>query len=212
MVVSSLTITRFIFTLPTAVQGLGYSDSEAQLLTIPIYALALIVVLVCSVWSDKAKKRSPFIIYPYLICAIGFIILMALPKDRWPGARYGMLFIVAAGLYTPLCSIVTWNANNLAGSWKRAIGMALQITIGNLGGAVGSNIYLAREAPYYWTGFGVSLAILVASIMSGIALKILLARSNKKRAGMSEGEVYAKYTRQELSDMGDKSPLYRYTL
>lgn len=177
-------------------QGLGYSDSEAQLLTIPISALALSVVLVCSVWSDRAKKRSPFVVYPYLICAIGFIILIALPKDRWPGARYSMLFIVAAGLYSPLCSIVTWNANNLAGSWKRAIRMALQITIGNLGGAVGGNIYLAGEAPYYWTGFGVSLATLVASIVSGIALKILLARSNKKRAEIGEKEVYARYTRR----------------
>lgn len=61
---------------------------------------------------------------------------MALPKKKWPGARYGMLFIVASGLYPPLCGIVAWNANNLAGSWKRSIGMALQITIGNLGGAV----------------------------------------------------------------------------
>lgn len=34
---------------------------------------------------------------------------MALPKEKWPGARYAMLFVVAAGLYPPLCGVVAWN-------------------------------------------------------------------------------------------------------
>jgi phosphotransferase system glucose/maltose/N-acetylglucosamine-specific IIC component len=137
---------------------------------------------------------------------------MALPKDRWPGARYGILFPVAVGLYTPLCAVVAWNANNLAGSWKRAIGMALQITIGNLGGAVGSNIYLKREAPNYWTGYTVSLVILVAAIVSGILLRVFLRRINVKREGLTEGEVRSMHSQQELDEMGDTSPLFRYTL
>ena len=173
---------------------------------------------------------------------------MVLPKDRWPGARYGMLFIIASGLYPSLCGIVAWNAHNLAGSWKRAIGMALQITIGNLGGAgesfpklrpaslrtleqrlsspglldcpvhcsdktlVGSNIYIKSEAPNYWTGYGVSLAVLVAAIVSGIVLRIGLNRINKKREKLTEEEVRSMYSADQLAEMGNQSPLFRCTL
>lgn len=147
-----------------------------------------------------------------MVCAVGFITTMALPKDKWPGARYGMLFVIASGLYPPLCGVIAWNANNLAGSWKRAIGVALQITIGNQGGAVGSNIYLKPQAPYYWTGYSVSLVVLVMAIFAGYALRFGLERVNRKREAMTEEETRAMYTPEQLQDMSDKSPLYRYTL
>lgn len=107
---------------------------------------------------------------------------------------------------------MSFEANNLGGPWKRAIGIGFQLTLGNLGGAVGSNIYLQRQAPYYWLGYGFSLAIIVAAIVSAIILRLALARINKKRDLMTREEVFAKYTRAQLAEMGDKSPLFRYTL
>jgi hypothetical protein len=38
----------------------------------------------------------------------------------------------------------------------------------------------------------------------------ILKRINAKRAAMDEGEIRAKYTEEELSEMGDLSPLFRY--
>ena len=90
--------------------------------------------------------------------------------------------------------------------------MALQITIGNLGGLVGSNIYMKAEAPYYWTGYGVSLAVLTIAIICSVVMLFALKRINKKREAMSEEEVRAKYTDEQLTELGDKSPLFRYTL
>jgi hypothetical protein len=90
--------------------------------------------------------------------------------------------------------------------------MALLISMGNLGGIAGSNIYLAREAPHYWTGYGFTLAVLVSGIVATIALRITFKRINAQRSAMSEEEVRAKYTDVELLEMGDKSPFFRYTL
>lgn len=90
--------------------------------------------------------------------------------------------------------------------------MAIQISIGNLGGAIGSNIYLAKEAPHYWTGYGFSLAIILTGLASAVILKVTLNRINKKRDSMSIEDIRAKYSEQELLDMGDYSPLFRYTL
>ena len=90
--------------------------------------------------------------------------------------------------------------------------MAIQIPIGNLGGAIGSNIYLGKEAPHYWTGYGFSLGIIIVALCSAIILRFSLNRINKQRDLMVLEEIHAKYSQQELLDMGDYSPFFRYTL
>ena len=40
---------------------------------------------------------------------------------------------------------------------------------------------------------------------------LILRRINAKRAAISEEEVRAKYTEEELVEMGDESPLFRYS-
>jgi hypothetical protein len=95
-----------------------------------------------------------------------------------------------------------------------------------LGGVLGSNIYLAEEArtsrftsssdvadriATYHTGFGTSLAVVfVGCVITPGIYWVYLGRVNKKRAGMSEEEIKAKYTPEELEAMGDRSPFYRY--
>ncbi|KFY96776.1 hypothetical protein V498_02474, partial [Pseudogymnoascus sp. VKM F-4517 (FW-2822)] len=205
---------RFIYTLPSVITELGYSYSaaNAQLLTIPVYVFALGVTIVAAFLSDRYESRSNFIIYPCIVAVIGYIGLLALPHPGLPGATYGMLFVVAGGLYPLICGVISWNANNLAGSWKRSIGMALQISIGGMGGAIGSNIYLSKEAPHYWTGYGVSLGVISMAFFAAIFLRWKLNKINKERDAMSLEEIHSKYTEQELKEMGDRSPLFRYIL
>ena len=94
--------------------------------------------------------------------------------------------------------------------------MALLISVGNFGGIAGSNIFLASQAPKYPVGFGVGLGICVAAILMAIFLRFIFARENRKRRELleSEGEdaIRARYSDQELLDMGDKSPFFIYTL
>jgi hypothetical protein len=94
--------------------------------------------------------------------------------------------------------------------------MALLISVGNWGGIAGSNIYLSRQAPKYPVGFGVSLAMAVIAIAVAYFLRVAFRRENRKRdarlAVEGEDAIRAKYTEQELLDMGDKSPFFRYTL
>ncbi|KAJ4302715.1 hypothetical protein N0V90_001605 [Kalmusia sp. IMI 367209] len=101
--------------------------------------------------------------------------------------------------------------NNLSGQWKRASGTALMISVGNLGGVAGTNIYLAREAPYYWTGYGVSLGVIFCSTLAAVFLRWKLKAINRARDEMNLDDIYDKYTEEELWYMGDESPLFRYT-
>lgn len=76
-------------------------------MTMPIYAAAVVAILVTSYLSDKARSRSLFVIVPLIVGAIGLIGLCAIPKDRY-GALYAMLFLVAMGLYAIVCGTVAW--------------------------------------------------------------------------------------------------------
>lgn len=66
---------------------------------------------------------------------------------------------------------------------------------------MGSNIHIARESPRYPVGFGIAWPMLYYFI---------LKRINAERTRMSVEEVKAKYTHEELADMGDESPLFKY--
>lgn len=77
---------------------------------------------------------------------------------------------------------------------------------------MGSNIYFKAQAPYYWVGYGVSLGVLVTAILAAVVMLFSLKHINKKRENVREEEVRAKYTQEQLTDLGDKSPLFKYTL
>lgn len=56
--------------------------------------------------------------------------------------------------------------NNLAGQYKRALGMGIQIGIGNFAGAIASNIYLSQDAPRYILGRMYILFEVVCSVLT----------------------------------------------
>ncbi|KAM0277374.1 hypothetical protein ACHAO9_012576 [Fusarium lateritium] len=191
---NSISTYGFNFSAPTIIKELGYSAAQAQLMTIPIYVVGACSTIVFARLADKRRKRWVFIIIPFGISMIGFTAMLSIPHPRFPGLTYFFLFFITAGLYPSIIGCISWIGNNLAPSFKRAIGMALLISIGNLGGAVGSNIYLQAQAPHYWLGYGFALGIMSLAVISTIALHFATQRINKRRAMMSEDEVRAKYT------------------
>ncbi|EFR05258.1 high-affinity nicotinic acid transporter [Nannizzia gypsea CBS 118893] len=206
----------FTATVPTVISDLGYTAAQAQLLTIPIYVAATIGILAFAYLSDHYEQRTPFIIAGNTVALLGFAAQLAIPHPRYPGLTYGMLFLIACGLYSAFTPVLCLIANNLAPSSKRAVGMAILISIGNWGGIAGSNIYFAKEKPRYPTGFGVSLAICGIAIITAIFLRVEFKKVNDQRdkliAEQGEETIRARYTQQQLLDMGDLSPFFRYTI
>lgn len=144
--------------------------------------------------ADKRKKRWPFILIPFSIAAVGFIALLSIPHPRLPGLTYAVLFLITSGLYPAVIGCITWVGNNLAPTFKRAIGMALLMTLGNLGGAIGSNIFLAEQSPRYRLGYGFSLGVVMLAILSIFVLRYSNRALNRKRDLMIEEDVLSRYT------------------
>lgn len=189
----------FLFTVPTIILELGYSAANAQLLTVPIFVVGLISTLTFSFLADRSQTRWQFIIIPFCIALVGYIGLISIPHPALPGLTYAFLFFIPAGVYPPLIGATSWVANNLAPTWKRATGMALFISLGNLIGAVGSNIFLEEQAPHYWLGYGFGIGAIVVAISAALVLKITYTRLNKQRDLISVEEVRARYTEGESS-------------
>jgi uncharacterized membrane protein YwaF len=59
---------------PTIVAGLGYTNLKAQLFTVPPYAVAYIVTLAASLFSDRIKNRGLVAATSFIIGGISFII------------------------------------------------------------------------------------------------------------------------------------------
>ncbi|KAH0522978.1 hypothetical protein TsFJ059_008039 [Trichoderma semiorbis] len=209
---TSISSYGFTYTVPTVILELGYTAADAQLLTVPIYVVAMIFTVINAMVSDHYRQRTPFILLGVSVGIAGFTALLAIPHPQLPGLTYGMLFLATSGIYMSLVPTLCFVANNLAPSSKRAVGMAHLICMGNLGGIAGSNIFLAKEAPHYWTGYGFILAIDCVAFVTCLILRYALKRINAQRDQMTEEDIREKYGDVDLLELGDRSPYFRYTL
>ncbi|TAQ86413.1 hypothetical protein B7494_g5265 [Chlorociboria aeruginascens] len=130
--------------LPTIIKDLGYSNNTAQLMTVPPYVLACMLTIGGSYAADKVKQRGIFLLVFELLAIAGFVMLLA--SDE-PHIKYVGTFLAAGGIYPLIPLIGAWNSNNIGGSLKRGVGIAMQTGFGNLGGVIASFIYLTKDAP-----------------------------------------------------------------
>lgn len=192
--------------LPTIIRELGYKSSTAQLMTVPIYITAALLAVGFAYISDKVGKRSPFIIGFLLMMIVGFSMCISSSN---PKVIYAGVFIAACAIYPAFPGVISWLSCNLAGSYKRSAGMALQIGVGNLGGAMASNFYRARDSPHYTLGHGLELGFISVGIIAALILLVGYSMINKKRRQqMASGT--REYSNEELSMKGDKAVTFRY--
>jgi len=153
----------FAFFLPTIVKDLGYTNEIAQLMSVPPYVVACFFTITGSYFSDKVGQRGVFMLGFELVAIIGFLMLVSAGK---PHIQYAGTFFAASGIKIPTIGLLNlliryvgiyplvpligaWTSNNVGGSMKRGVGIAMQVGFGNLGGVIAGFVYLAKDAPRY---------------------------------------------------------------
>ncbi|OQD82843.1 hypothetical protein PENANT_c019G04506 [Penicillium antarcticum] len=177
--------------------GFGYSAALAQLLTIPVYAAATISCILVGYYSDRTGQRSFFTFACYTAVFVGFLIAVA-PARFIPGLTYAGCFIAACGMYPAIPGLLTLSSNNWAPDAKRAVGIAIQIGFGTMAGAAASNFYRSEDAPRYRLGHALVLAFAALGLLAMVL--------------DSEADRVPRFTAEDLVDLGDKAPSFRYTL
>ncbi|KIX01892.1 uncharacterized protein Z518_07831 [Rhinocladiella mackenziei CBS 650.93] len=201
------------FTLPTITKAMGFSSTNAQLTSAPPYVAGAISAIVFARLSDRFYWRMPFVAIPMIIVTIGYAIVISLhgALETRKGVAYFSVVFAVMGIYPIQAAAASWNSNNIAPASRRAIGIALMNCVGNVGGIVGSFMYIEAEKPKYYTGFGLSLAFGGTGLIVALLLEWSYMVANAKKAKIAE-EARVKYTEEELFDMGDKSPLFKHVL
>ncbi|GLA76086.1 hypothetical protein AtubIFM55763_007652 [Aspergillus tubingensis] len=171
--------------MPTIISALGYTSAQAQLLTVPPYAVAFVLTITVAILSERTHRRAPFILGSTALACIGYILLLT---DHRPGVSYLGTFFAAAGIYPAVAIVLSWPANNVSGQTKRCIANAMQISIGNLGAVLGTQLYRTETSPRYFLGHGFALGYLVANLVVVGVLWEVLRRENRVKAEVRERE------------------------
>ena len=77
---------------------------------------------------------------------IGWIMLVSSGKSA---VQYTGVFFATAGIFPCVPIGVAWNGNNIGGTLKRGVGIAMHVGFGNLGGTIAAFIYLPKDSPRY---------------------------------------------------------------
>ncbi|KAE9377036.1 major facilitator superfamily protein [Stipitochalara longipes BDJ] len=197
------------FFIPTIIEEMGYTAAISQVRSIPIFIVAAVAALLVAWATDRMKHRYAFTIAGVLVGGIGYVVLLC-QENVSVGVKYMACFFITTGGYMTQPVTWVWLNNNMGGHYKRAIATALQIGLGNAGGIVASNVFITKQAPRYKTGYGTSLAML---LMCGVMCTVFffgLKAENKKRDDGGRDYRFEK-EREELENMGDDHPGFRFT-
>ncbi|RDW82361.1 putative transporter-1 [Coleophoma cylindrospora] len=133
--------------LPTIIRTMGngkYSAETSQLLTVPPYVVGCIFTIGAGYYADKLKQRGLFMLAFEAVAIIGWILLISSDK---PTNQYIGTFFCVSGIYPLVPMGVAWNGNNIGGSLKRGVGIAMHVGFGNLGGTIAAFVYLSKDSP-----------------------------------------------------------------
>ncbi|KAF3764205.1 MFS transporter [Cryphonectria parasitica EP155] len=183
---------------PSITAGLGYENLEAQLMTVPPYAVAYVVQILVSWSADHFDARALHSAASATVGACGFLASAVLPADAY-SHRYGCLIVAATGAFACIPPLLGWLSSNIFST--ASIGLAIALNIG-LGGApgqiLGTWIYKADEAAIgYPTGHWTNAGLLFFVAAGCVCLRIYYGHLNRRlKTAMVEEE--------------DQTRLYKY--
>ncbi|KAK8087595.1 major facilitator superfamily transporter [Apiospora hydei] len=128
-------------------------------------------------------------------------------------------FMVAMGLYIVFSPCRDSSTNEELRSCpttaprygKRTTACGMNLTIGNMSGIMAPFIYLTGEGPRYIRGNAVSLSMVGMAVGLYGFLWFWFRRENKRRDAGQVSAEHAHLSEEELMELGDESPHYRYT-
>ena len=100
---------------------------------------------------------------------IGFA-LVASPSSN--GVKLFGTFLAVAGSNPNQPAALAFAQNNIVGTSKRAVGSALQIGFGAIGGIAASTVYRDQDAPRYLPGYPLSLDRLILRLIATMVFEI----------------------------------------
>jgi MFS family permease len=173
---------------------MGFSLAAAQCLVAPPYVAAAIVMFIQAYFADKMHLRGPTVVFNALLGLIG-LPLLGFVKNN--GGRYFGVFLATICANANVPAVLTYQANNIRGQWKRAFCSATLVGAGGIGGIIGSTVFREMDAPGYRPGIEACMIAngLILIIVGVLTLKFGRANKRAEAGGKAiEGQEGFRYT------------------
>lgn len=121
--------------------------------------------------------RSPWVI------ANGVLALIGLPMIGFSnnvGVRYTGVFLATAAANANVPAVLTWQANNIRGQWKRALCSATLVGAGGIGGIVGGTVFRTQDSPSYVPGITACMIAAGLIVVISLLMNLKFWRANKR--------------------------------
>lgn len=199
--------------LPTIIKVMGngqYTPEMAQLLSVPPYVVACFFTISAGFLADRMKQRGIFMIVFLLVAIIGWSLLLS---SGAPTQQYVGCFFAVSGIYPLVPLGVAWTGNNIGGSLKRGVGIAMHVGWGNLGGCIAAFMYLAKDSPRFQPGHATLIGFMSMSLVLSLFMTIYFRRENARRdAAYKAPELYTEEEKLLERENGDNATFFRYTI
>ncbi|KAG6917453.1 hypothetical protein DXG01_002430 [Tephrocybe rancida] len=184
---------------PSIVAGLGYTNANAQLFSVPPFTAAFFVTIVGSYISDRCGVRGYVSMFSGVLAIIGFAIYLASPDFH---VKWGSLFFSISGAYSAAPALSTWGANNTFPYTRRATAIAIGFIMTNSGGVLATWLLgTISPAPLYTKATITLLAFSVGMVVVTGCNVVYLKRENRRK----EETRRMRRREEEKRGLGDRS-------
>lgn len=197
--------------LTLQLKSVGFGTFETNLLTIPAYVIFIINLLVLTWLSEKLNERFLLATISQIWALPLLIALEVLPADRSPWVAWILSVLLYAMPYAH-AMIVAVTSRNAGSVRTRTVASALYNMMVQTSNIIGNNIYRTPDAPQYYTGNKVLLAIVAYNICLFLFTKVFYVVVNQRRA-----KIWDAMTREEkenylstTKDEGNKRLDFRF--
>ncbi|PHH66940.1 hypothetical protein CDD81_5292 [Ophiocordyceps australis] len=163
--------------LPIILLGMGFSVGASQCLVVPPWVFTGFVMYAQAWLGDKYRLRSPIIAVNSVIGIVGLVLMGFHP--RYP-VRYFGVFLTLSSASGNLPPVLTYQANNIRGHWKRAFCSATLTGFGGIGGIAGALVFRSQDAPYYLPGIYACMACNVCILVCVAGMTLWFRTMNSK--------------------------------
>ncbi|RMJ03386.1 hypothetical protein CDV36_015087 [Fusarium kuroshium] len=173
-IISTLALSYFY---PYIVSSLGYTSTQAQFMTSPIYFTAFAIAVPCCIMADRWPRRRVYFVTSAMFMGTVFCILMTTVMIDVP--RYIFLCFLTACIWTANPIAESFASSSMASIKPevRAISLAFINSMANLAQIYGSYLMPSWDAPRHAIGFGTFAGLLFTGgcIYAG-AMVVLMRR------------------------------------
>ncbi|KIW23996.1 uncharacterized protein PV07_09736 [Cladophialophora immunda] len=156
--------TGLTFYQPTVIANLGFTSiAKSQLLNIPTSFLSIMIIAISGYFADSAWLPRPIIPLGFLVSILAcYSVLYTFPNN---GGVYAATVLANSFAQSWYPLMWPWRVQTTSRATGSAFAIGFVNSYGQIGGAIGPQIFQSKYAPHYTVSFAIAMAVIGACIL-----------------------------------------------